>query len=150
MDALIKRHEGLRAKLYDDKTGRPLKSGDKLEGKLTGGYGHNFTDNDLSPEIIDALYEADRRAAVGLASRLFSPVYTAIGEVRQAALTDMAFNLGGKLGEFRHMIAAVIAEDWDTASTEALDSTWAQQVGLRAETDAEMLRTGRWPADPIV
>lgn len=146
VDELIKRHEALRLELYDDKTGRPVASGSVLYGKMTGGWGHNFTDDGVSHEVADALFIADRHMATAEAITVFGRGYFTANEPRQAALIDMAFNLGQpRLAGFHNMITAVLAGDWDTAAREALDSEWAHQVGVRAVEDAEILRTGNWP-----
>ena len=63
------------------------------------------------------------------------------------ALVDMAFNLGGpKLRQFAKMLAALGQQDWETASAEAMDSAWFQQVGRRAHAHVETLHKGCWPA----
>lgn len=139
---LIKRHEG---------TG-PCRAGcffpyvDSL-GKTTIGFGHNLSDRGLPEAIVEALLAADLAAAVADAKAIFGDAYGKATPARQAALADMAFNLGrARLARFEKLIAAVAAGDWSRAANEALDSDWAHQVGNRAEEDAALLRRGDFSA----
>lgn len=66
-------------------------------------------------------------------------------DVRLRAVTNMAFNLGPKLGEFKHFLAAIAKADWDAAATAMMDSKWAKQVGLRATRLQKMILTGEEP-----
>ena len=66
-----------------------------------------------------------------------------IDETRQHVLMDMCFNLGTTgLLKFKAMLTAVEARDFDRAAGEMLNSTWARQVGDRAQTLAAMMKTG--------
>ena len=61
----------------------------------------------------------------------------------QRVLINMCFNMGiDRLLGFQRMIVAIIAERWDEAAREMLDSTWAHQVGARADRLARMMETG--------
>lgn len=72
--------------------------------------------------------------------------WSRLDEVRQSALTDMAFNIGEQgLGAFHHMIAAILQSDWNTAAAELLGSDYADQVPNRAKRNAIILATGDWP-----
>jgi lysozyme len=44
---------------------------------------------------------------------------------------------------FTRMWTAVAGQAWDLAADEMLDSKWADQVGVRAHTLSEMMRTGQ-------
>ena len=71
------------------------------------------------------------------------PRFTSLDNVRQAALIDMAYNIGlGGLRGFKKMIKAMVAGDYETAANEMLDSRWANQVGSRATKLSQMIRTG--------
>jgi lysozyme len=52
-----------------------------------------------------------------------------MNDVRQGALANMVFNLGqsGFL-KFKKMIAAVKADDWEEAATQAKNSLWYRQL----------------------
>ena len=134
LQKLLARHEGLRLTPYQDTV-----------GKLTIGYGRNLegkgiTESEaeflMTNDIIEVSEELDRRV----------PFWNQLDLVRKAALTDMAFNLGiGGLLKFKKMFAALEILDWQEAAREALDSTWATQVGQRSWDIADMIITGHWP-----
>lgn len=134
VEALIEQHEGLKLKPYRDTV-----------GKLTIGIGRNLDDVGITVAEARILQASDIAACRLDLQSLFGTTWWAIGDVRQAALIDMRFELGhAGFREFAHMIAAVQAGDWGAAADAALDSKWAKQVPSRAETDARMLRTGEW------
>jgi len=89
----------------------------------------------------EALLEADVKVAEEMVRRMV-PSYVLMCDVRQRALVNMAFNLGGRLGGFGKFLAAVERKDWETASKEMLNSLWAKQVGQRAVRLARMMRVG--------
>lgn len=134
---LIERHEGRRMKPYTDTTGH-----------LTVGVGRNLTSVRFSTAEVDLMLETDIDHAVADCRKLF-PTFDTLSEVRQAVLADMVFNMGlVRLRKFQRMRRALRNEDFDTASLEMLDSTWAEQVGRRALRLAQMMRTDAWPATP--
>lgn len=150
--SLLRRHEGLRLAAYDDATGQPVVAGDACAGTLTIGYGH--TGSDVAPGDIwtkdqaEATLEQDARKAWLVCRSIIGPLlWMELDVVRQAALQDMAFNLGeGGLSKFVHLLDAVRSGAWSVAAHEALSSKWAGQVRQRAADDAHMLLTGEWPA----
>lgn len=138
---LIARHEGSRAEPYHDSL-----------GILTVGVGHNLQANPLpgevypmSPERIQAVLAADLEREGAPVRAL--PWFPALDEVRQAVLLDMAFNMGAAgLLSFHNTLGHFERGEWDAAADGMLASKWAAQVGPRAIEDAEMVRTGCWPA----
>ena len=128
----LTRDEGLRNKPYVDTV-----------GKVTIGVGRNLTDVGLYPDEISYLLQNDI-ALVQTALGAF-PWYVALDPVRQAAIDNMAFNIGlhGLLG-FPSMIHYLTIPDWYNASQQALQSTWATQVGDRATRIAQQILTGQW------
>lgn len=71
-----------------------------------------------------------------------------LDEVRRAALTDMAYEMGeAGLGEFIHFLAAVRNENWGLAHDEGLASLWAKQVSTRSAKVCEMILIGKWPGE---
>lgn len=57
-----------------------------------------------------------------------------LSDNRRRILANMCFNLGyTRLSKFKKFIAALQAQDWETAAVEMMDSRWATQVGARAE-----------------
>ena len=89
-----------------------------------------------------ALFSSDLLIAEMDAIRIV-PGFSLLNEVRQRALVNMAFNLGGsRLHEFRHFLAAMADQSWVKAGAEMMDSRWATQVGNRAKRLEHMVRTG--------
>jgi lysozyme len=150
-------HEGYRMKPYLD-----------TEGFLTVGVGYNLSARGvdfinrtigtrfatpqevrLSREQAVSVLKADiariEKAIPGLL-----PEYTALDEVRQRVVVDMAFNLGRMraLG-FKKAIAALKVRNWSACAKELYASKWADQVGDgpgqkydRADRLADMILTG--------
>lgn len=117
-------------------------------GYLTIGVGHlvdRARGGRLPEHIIDALLDWDIEQKQ---KELFAalPWVRDLDPVREAVLTDMAFNLGiqGLLG-FKRTLAAVKDGRWQDAATFMLQSKWAGQVGVRALRLSDMMRTGEWP-----
>ena len=109
------------------------------------GVGHNLRDRAISDAAVSVMFEADVQETVADVRRLL-PWAEALGEVRFAALVNMAFQMGvhGVLG-FRRALAAMQAGDWRLAQTHLLDSRWArEQTPDRAHRVAEQIATGTW------
>jgi lysozyme len=139
--SLVK-HEDKRAHPYDDKTGKPLKPGSTLFGKLTIGVGRNLTDKGLRDDEIALILNNDIDDAVSDAMRLV-PSFVRLSDARQRVLVEMAFNLGAtRLARFKKFLAAIDAGDFDRAADEMLNSKWASDVGPRAPTLARLMRNG--------
>jgi lysozyme len=150
---LIKKHESLRLYCYDDANGARLNLGDKAKGKPTIGYGH--TGPDILPGTIiseaeaDSILEHDIINAESDCNRIFGRAWPAFGQVRRAAFTDMAFNVGRTgISEFQLMIRAALDGDWPEVARQALSSKWAGEVHSRADDDAMLLETGEWLPEP--
>jgi lysozyme len=131
----FKRHEGLRLKPYLC-----------TAGYLTIGYGRNLEGKGLSREECDMLAENDLTDGIREALRAF-PWVAKVDEVRAAVIVECAMSLGtAKFLEFKKCIAACVANDWETAAAELLDSKLPEpdQWGrARAYRMAEQLRTGK-------
>ena len=53
----------------------------------------------------------------------------------------MCFNMGSpRVSKFQKMLAALEVQDYQTASTEMLDSRWASQVPNRARELSEIMK----------
>lgn len=128
--AQLERHEGRRKFPYTDTV-----------GKLTIGVGRNLTDRGLSDDEIDLLLANDLDKHWADLVRAL-PFVESLDEVRQRVLLDMAFMGVPRLLTFKRMIAAVQKQEYRLAALEMLDSRWAQQVGKRARTLADMMRSG--------
>lgn len=124
-------HEGIRLKPYRDTV-----------GKLTIGIGRNLDDCGISRDEARMLLDNDLDRTIASVRRHFA-WFDGLGDARQRAVVDMAFNLGiAGLSQFGKMIAALSVGDFATAATEMLDSAWALQVPTRAQTLAQMMRDG--------
>ena len=114
-------------------------------GKLTIGYGHNLDAKGIPPSVADLLFQydlndADRDARAAL------PFLDTLDPVRQAAFTDMAFNMGrAALKTFKVAIAAAERGDWPACATAIELSKYYRQTGDRAKAIVEMIRTGKEP-----
>jgi len=129
--ANIKEAEGFRATVYDDATGRPLKSGDRLVGNATVGWGLTLHEP-LSQNVLGiALAERFDAACYDLDANLSG--WRSWPHSAGNAIAEMTYNLGWpRLSGFVRLLEACRAGDWQRAAAEVLDSQWAKQVGQRA------------------
>jgi GH24 family phage-related lysozyme (muramidase) len=126
----LESEEGRKRSIYTDTT-----------GNVSVGIGRNLTGVGVSDDEIELMLSNDvARAEAFLTANL--PWWTGLDDVRQSVLMDLAFNMGAELLQFHHMLAAVQASDWNTAFSEMLNSTWATQVGRRAQNLARIMLTG--------
>lgn len=111
-------------------------------GKLTIGVGRNLDDNGITKaEAMMMLRNDLTQTRFGL-EKVF-PGFLGLSRPRRRALIDMCFNLGlPRFLQFKKMLAAVVARDFNQAAEEMLSSRWAEQVGQRAHTLATMMREG--------
>ena len=132
----IRLHEGERLKPYRC-----------TAGKLTIGVGRNLDDRGITREESAMLLDNDIRL---LEIELFRalPWASALDDVRQRVLLDMAFNLGlPGLLQFKRTLEAIRTGQYQQAATMMLDSLWARQVGQRAERLSRMMATGATPRE---
>jgi lysozyme len=128
---LIKLHEGVESHAYKCS-----------QNKITIGVGRNIdpTGIGLSPDEIDYLLDNDIDRCITELDQ-FS-WFENLSETRRFAVIDMCFNLGiTRFKGFKKAIAAMSISDFDTAADEFFDSRWAKQVGNRAITICEMIRS---------
>ena len=169
----------LLRKLLIDEEGCELKSY-QVEGIWHIGIGHNL-EVDQTDEELDILGEYDDPSKLSLTEdevyTLFDldvedaiqdlyPAFTdadldRLTESRRAVIISMAFQLGGGgIRKFKNFIAAVKAEDFDTAADEMLyanvatkrQSLWYRQTPDRCQRAANAMRTGRflkYEKDPV-
>lgn len=132
MAAYIRRREGFSLMPYQC----PL-------GHWTIGYGHNL-EGGISAAAADFILREDIVSAMQQVKESFS-WFSSLVPARQLVLVDMCFNLGlSGLKGFKKMLAALAAEDYETAAVEMLASRWAGQVGKRAQENAAMMKSGKW------
>jgi lysozyme len=130
---MTKTFEGLRLKPYKC-----------TAGKLTIGYGRNLDDVGISQAEADMMFERDFAQAEAETRRLckaFNIDCESLIEQRFYVLTDMMFNMGyDRLSKFKRMLTALSKGQYDTAADEMIDSSWAIQVGNRAQKLALLMR----------
>lgn len=149
LETSVEAHEGLKTSTYKDSRGFwSTGIGVCLEtDPFTGTEWAHLLDHELvtltlTPEGARwitrmKLYGAEIRLAKNY---MWWPT---IGDARQNALIEMAFQIGfAKFITFAKMIAAIAVGDWTTASAEALNSDWAKETPVRAQAVAKMLQTG--------
>jgi lysozyme len=149
MDILtqLRRDEGVRYNAYLD-----------ILKNWTTGVGHLILSTEqwlltatLTDDQVDTILNHD--VADKERQLIAFPWFNALDEVRQAAITNMAFNLGvqGLLG-FPSMIHYLTALNYIGAHDAALDSEWALQlhydptdpVASRPGRIAQQILTGAW------
>ena len=138
LKAMLRVDEAVRKYPYDDATGKAPQS----KGKITIGVGRNLTDRGLRPSEIDFLLDNDIDAVLGEIA-LHAPWFAVMSDARQLVVANMVFNLGWpRFAGFKLTIALLAKGKYAAAADAMLDSKWATQVGQRAETLADMMRTG--------
>ena len=129
----LKQHEGFRGAPYQDTV-----------GKWTIGYGHNLSDNPLTPQQAGLLLNDD----IGNATtdcHMFLPWFSTLDGVRMGTMIELMFNLGWpRLKGFKRALKAMAVKEYDTAADEFMDSKWSSQVGQRAVVMVSRIRTGEW------
>lgn len=139
-DELI-RDEGLRYAPYPDEF-----------GYMTIGIGHLIRSDESFPKPIThvralEILERDIIAAECTLDKV-CPVWIELDDVRQRALLNLAFNLGGKLGKFKRFLKAVEKGDWGQAAIQLQNSLWYKQVKLRGPRIVHAIKTGTpWDGD---
>ncbi len=124
--------EGECASLYKDTT-----------DNWTIGIGHNLSAKGISKGVLELMFAEDVKDAQATLTKLV-PHWWTFDEARQNALVELAFNMGGKLAGFAHMLMAVNSGAWDRAADELQDSLWFRQVGRRGPRLVRTLRTGQY------
>ena len=137
------RHEGLRFKLYCDKTGKTFKSPEEC-GKLTIGVGRNIEDVGISEDEAMFMLNNDIDVAIKRLDRNF-PEWRKLDDVRQEVLINMCFNLGNKLFEFKKFLQALREGDYEKASQEMINSLWCKQVKRRCDELVYAMKYGEYP-----
>lgn len=131
----IIREEGWKNELYQD-----------TKGIWTIGVGYNIEEKGLPNYIIDQLLRTTLSEAWEEARSVVTNWYR-LNYARRSVLVAMVFQMGlSRTLGFKRMIAAVEAEDFDTAADEMLDSKWAREDSpARAEREADIMREGKLP-----
>ena len=157
-ETLIRQDEGRRLYLYDDATGARIVPGYTLVGNPTIGTGCNVSTIDEAEDawFFHHRYTRAWRAVVHLLDGDENTRFR-MAAARLAALENMAYNLGeGGMRKFKGMFRAIHAGDWERAAREVLfvnpdakpptPTPYVVRLPARGRRNAEMLRTGEWPA----
>ena len=133
---MLRKHEGVETHAYVDTV-----------GKITIGVGRNIDPNQglgLSDSEIDYLLSSDILRVEAELLQAFE-WYEDLNDARKDAMMDICFNLGlPRLKLFKKALAAMSRHHYEIAAVELLDSRWAVQVGQRAVTISEIIRTGEF------
>ena len=132
---MLKRHEGVRSKVY-------LCSA----GYETIGVGRNISANGLglSGDEVDYLLENDIVRVIKELSSEY-PWFKDLDDVRKDAMIDISFNLGAtRLRGFKRALAAMEVADYKMAAKEFLDSKWSRDVKGRATELCYMIEMGSY------
>jgi len=134
--AMLKLHEGVETHAYKC-----------TNDKITIGVGRNIDKAGglgLSDDEIEYLLNNDIDRVIKELGSSY-PWFSDLDGVRQAALIDLCFNIGGpRLKGFVKALGAMQDGDYERAADEFIDSRWASQVGSRALEITAMIRTGEW------
>jgi lysozyme len=145
IEELLKEEEGLFLQAYDDGTERVIRPGTTLKGHPTIGYGRALDVEGITKEEALYLLQNDIAEVQTQATSAFS-WFKGLSEVRQTVILSMIFNLGlHGFSQFTSTIAAIERGDFETASTDMLNSLWARQVGHRATELATMMGSNQAP-----
>jgi len=133
---MLRKHEGVETHAYVDTV-----------GKVTIGVGRNIDSGGglgLSDDEIDYLLANDLQRVEAELSQTFE-WYDDLNDPRKDAMMDICFNMGlPRLSKFKKSLAAMSNRHYEIAAVEFLDSRWAVQVGQRAITISEIIRTGEY------
>src|SRR5262247_12330 len=141
-ERLIQSHEGLRLKVYDDATGKPIIKGTNVKGNPTIGYGRNLVSPGISEDEAAWLFRQDYDGAVADLTRHFGAWFVGLLDVYQAVLVDMAFNVGvHKLLGFNVFLGLMQEGRYVEAADDLETTLWYKQVGRRGKDATHMLRT---------
>ena len=114
-------------------------------GKLTIGIGRNLEDNGIGKAEAQFMLENDIVRIIKELDQML-PFWRDLSANRQAAIVNMAFNLGTfGLSRFTKTIEFLKAEKYDEAGDEMLRSKWADQVGDRALRISQVIKTDEMP-----
>lgn len=159
IEAMLRRDEGLRLKVYWDTEGYPtigighlimaqqVRDMAQINKVLSQQVGREVTGNpgSISMDEASKLFEedlADMQRDIKTNSAV-GPVYAKMNKSRQMALENMSFQMGvGGVAKFTNMLAAMFIGDWKTAYNEARNSRWFQQTKGRASRVSMIILTG--------
>ena len=112
-------------------------------GILTIGPGFNLEEGFSDAELQLVFDHRINSRYVALLANF--PIVKELGDARQAALLNMAWQMGlPRLKGFMNMWEAIEGGLYEQAAVHGLDSKWAKQTPARAKRVMQQLRTGEW------
>ena len=140
IEELLIKHEEKREKPYDDATGKTLKTGDVIKGKITIAVGRNIQEIGLSEDEIEYLLQNDIKRCENELREIF-PDFDELPENVRLVLIDMDFNLGkSRFLIFKKMIQAVKEQNWGKMIEEMKNSKWCRELKNRCNDDVELIQ----------
>jgi lysozyme len=168
MNEETKAHLIARLKMQEQAGKVALKPYKCPAGKWTIGWGHNYQDTPLLPDIKAYFDEhhkilpemADRQLLRDVEDKIVlakkhCPNFYKFSEVRQAVIVNMIFNMGSGCMYWPGLRKALKAMDIEWICREMKDSKWYRQLGgdpdgtddgilERPEEQIAMMRTDKW------
>tara|TARA_R110000796_G_scaffold111580_1_gene223102 strand:- start:1280 stop:1699 length:420 start_codon:yes stop_codon:yes gene_type:complete len=133
---MLRKHEGVETHAYKC-----------TANKTTIGVGRNIDPDGgigLSSDEINYLLLNDIKRVDSEISGAFI-WYRTLNTARKDAIMDMCFNMGlPRLSKFKKALAGMALGDYNEAASEFLNSRWAKQVGQRAITVTDIIRSGEY------
>lgn len=141
LDMDLETAEGLRLFVYDDATGKSIVPGTIVIGHPSIGYGRALDLHGISKdEALLLLHNSENE--VYLALERFS-WFNNLSPMRKIVIEEMAYNLGvGNVLNFKNMIDAIVAQDWQSAANEILKSKAAMTLPKRYSNFASEMLAG--------
>jgi GH24 family phage-related lysozyme (muramidase) len=114
-------------------------------GNLTIGYGHLVSDG-VSNAAVDQITSDDIQSAIGAAQAQNWWSHVADNDARSNACIELLFILGPtKFAGFHDAIAALLADDFETAGNQFVNSLLEHEDGERIDRLGQMISTGQFP-----
>lgn len=144
LTASIQAHEDTILYVYDDANRQPIVKGYTVIGNPTIGTGRLLTrGKGISPAENRYLLGNDIQSSIGEAEAQSWWPKLGGNDARENAFIELIFNMGiGGLGTFKNALACLQSADFNGTANALLDSLWSKQVGQRAITLTDMIRTG--------
>lgn len=134
VDQLLRHNEDVRCKMYYDTKGIP-----------TIGVGMNLLTETLPDDLA---YEWSQRKRTRIINDLHNRLdfFSSLDDVRQAALVDMAYNMGADgLLAFGETLEMIRNKQYVEAAKHLETTPYYHEVGLRSARICKMISTGLWP-----
>ena len=125
----IRKHEGFRAKVYQDTLGFD-----------TIGYGFAIKDLVLDEDIANIILQRKLEALIRSIEYQFN-WYADLPNAVKDVIIEMCYQLGvNGVSKFKKTIEHLKCEEWVLASEEMLDSKWAVQTPNRAKALSDRIK----------